>query len=84
MTASEALGRLAELAQSTTDAAPSPCTSVCRMDADSDLCLGCFRTIDEIVAWARQSDRQHRAVWQQIVRRAGLDAAPASQPSHSP
>lgn len=30
------------------------------MDADSGLCLGCFRTIDEITIWARTDD-VHRA-----------------------
>ena len=31
---------------------PSPCISVCRMDAESGLCEGCFRTLDEIAAWS--------------------------------
>ena len=29
----------------------SPCINVCRMDARSGLCDGCYRTIDEIAAW---------------------------------
>ena len=28
----------------------SPCTRDCRLD-DNDLCLGCFRLIDEIYDW---------------------------------
>lgn len=39
---------------------PSPCINVCKMDARSGLCLGCFRTIDEITVWARTDD-VHRA-----------------------
>ena len=31
---------------------PSPCVSVCVMDADGSVCLGCFRTLDEIAAWS--------------------------------
>jgi len=31
---------------------PSPCISVCVLDADGALCLGCFRTLDEIAAWS--------------------------------
>jgi len=31
---------------------PSPCISVCVMDAAGVLCLGCFRTLDEIAAWS--------------------------------
>jgi predicted Fe-S protein YdhL (DUF1289 family) len=50
-------------------AAPSPCTSVCRMDPQSGLCEGCLRTIDEIVQWATASEEQKRSVWRAIVRR---------------
>ena len=32
----------------------SPCTSVCQLDADN-LCIGCGRTIDEIMGWPRMS-----------------------------
>lgn len=74
----EALSQLAAMAASGSAPVPSPCISVCRMDARSGLCLGCFRTIDEIVAWGRQSDRDRRVVWQQIVHRAAL--VPASEP----
>ncbi len=74
----DVLAQLAGMAASSAAPVPSPCISVCRMDAGSGLCLGCFRTIDEIVAWGRQSDRERRVVWQQIVRRAGL--VPASEP----
>lgn len=80
----EALGRLAELAQSGCAEAPSPCISVCRMDADTGLCLGCFRTIDEIIVWGRQNDTERRLVWRQIVRRAGLDPAPLPHPLAHP
>jgi len=30
----------------------SPCISVCVMDAGSGLCIGCWRTLDEIAAWS--------------------------------
>jgi len=48
---------------------PSPCTSVCRMNPDSGLCEGCWRTIDEIVQWGQLSDADKRAVWREIERR---------------
>jgi len=44
-------------------AVPSPCTSVCRMDAATGWCLGCARTVDEIAAWATLDDEAKRAVW---------------------
>jgi len=47
----------------------SPCINVCRMDAASGLCVGCWRTIDEIAAWSRMDDEGKRAVWQAIALR---------------
>lgn len=49
----------------------SPCISVCRMDAATGLCIGCFRTLDEIGAWSGMDDAQKRAVWQRLAQRAG-------------
>jgi predicted Fe-S protein YdhL (DUF1289 family) len=48
---------------------PSPCTSVCRMSPTTELCLGCFRTLDEIALWGRMDDVAKRAVWQSISGR---------------
>ena len=50
--------------------APSPCISVCRMDAATGLCEGCFRTLDEIAAWAMASDAERRAIWAELAQRA--------------
>jgi uncharacterized protein len=49
---------------------PSPCISVCRMDAATGLCEGCFRTLDEIADWGMASDDAKRALWQTLVQRA--------------
>jgi predicted Fe-S protein YdhL (DUF1289 family) len=48
----------------------SPCMSVCRMDAASDLCEGCLRTLHEIGAWSDLDRAQRLAVWQRIEQRA--------------
>jgi hypothetical protein len=48
---------------------PSPCMSICRMDAATDLCEGCRRTLDEIAAWSRMSDDEKRRVWTLIAQR---------------
>lgn len=48
---------------------PSPCVSVCAMDAASGWCGGCLRTIDEIAAWSVMDDAQKRQVWQLIGQR---------------
>jgi len=53
---------------------PSPCISLCKMNAATGLCEGCLRTIDEIIAWSRADDDFKRGVWAEIRRReAALD-----------
>lgn len=49
---------------------PSPCSSICRMDDDTGLCLGCLRSIDEITAWSRLSAPEQRTLWRHIGQRA--------------
>ncbi|MDB5861947.1 MAG: hypothetical protein JWQ76_5636 [Ramlibacter sp.] len=48
---------------------PSPCISVCRMDAVTGLCEGCFRSLEEIAAWGMQGDAERRGVWTVLVKR---------------
>ena len=50
---------------------PSPCINVCQMSPATGLCLGCLRTIDEIIAWGSADDDFKRAVWRNIHRREG-------------
>lgn len=55
---------------------PSPCVSLCKIDATSQLCSGCWRSIDEIIQWSGADDHVKRSVWAEIVRRkAGQDSA---------
>ncbi len=49
--------------------APSPCINICRMDPQTGLCEGCFRTIDEIAGWSTATEETKRAVWVEIKRR---------------
>ena len=48
---------------------PSPCINVCKMNAQTGLCEGCFRTLDEIVKWGTASNEYKRAVWVEIEKR---------------
>lgn len=48
---------------------PSPCINICQMDAHSGLCIGCYRNIDEIIAWSSATEDQRRAVWRELKRR---------------
>lgn len=51
------------------DDAPSPCINFCRMDCCRGVCLGCFRTLDEIVHWAEYTPREKRAVLAKLPAR---------------
>jgi predicted Fe-S protein YdhL (DUF1289 family) len=35
---------------------PSPCISVCQMDPQDGVCLGCYRTRAEIAAWRSMAE----------------------------
>ena len=48
---------------------PSPCISVCQMNPATDLCSGCYRTVEEIASWSRLDDPQRLAVWERIEER---------------
>jgi predicted Fe-S protein YdhL (DUF1289 family) len=48
---------------------PSPCISVCRINADSGMCEGCFRTLGEISGWARSGPDAQRELWRTIGQR---------------
>jgi predicted Fe-S protein YdhL (DUF1289 family) len=39
------------------------------MDDVSKLCKGCWRTIDEIIAWSSHNDEAKKEVWQLIELR---------------
>ena len=56
---------------------PSPCVDVCRIDAVSGWCEGCYRTLDEIAAWSRLDDGAKRAVWLQLEQRCAARAESA-------
>ena len=73
----DTLAALASLAHDTKQPVPSPCISVCRIDETSGLCIGCYRSITEIIDWGRQTDARKRLVWRQIAVRAGLTQSAA-------
>ena len=63
-------------AQNHAQTVPSPCMSVCQMDAATGLCQGCLRTLDEIGFWGSADDAFKRLVWTRIeARLAQCEAA---------
>jgi predicted Fe-S protein YdhL (DUF1289 family) len=49
-------------------AVASPCIDICRLDAQG-LCVGCRRTIDEIVEWPRASEARRREILDELALR---------------
>ncbi len=40
----------------------SPCINKCSLNPKTGICIGCYRTIDEIAGWAMMSNEQRLAV----------------------
>ena len=54
----------------------SPCTSVCTIDAETGLCAGCYRTLDEIAGWIDLSAEHKRTLLATLlIRRVRFHAA---------
>ncbi len=52
-------------------ATTSPCVRMCCLD-DRDICLGCFRSLDEIREWHQATDGRRRLIVEQAQRRRQL------------
>ncbi len=39
----------------------SPCISICALD-DNDICMGCFRSVEEITRWSQADDSERKAI----------------------
>ena len=48
---------------------PSPCINVCKMDAPTGLCQGCYRTIDEITRWSRAAEDERARILDAVAER---------------
>ena len=49
----------------------SPCIKICVIHAESRLCTGCLRSIDEIGAWSRMTPEARSSVMAELPNRAG-------------
>ena len=41
---------------------PSPCNKVCILDPATQVCIGCWRTIDEIARWSGMDEEEKARV----------------------
>jgi len=49
----------------------TPCIQVCIVDGESGLCLGCYRTLDEVARWGRFSEARRTAIMGELPARRG-------------
>lgn len=54
----------------------TPCIQICQIDADSRLCIGCWRSLDEIAAWSSLTEPQRLAVMASLPDRKARFTAP--------
>jgi uncharacterized protein len=47
----------------------SPCVNICRMNEAHGLCIGCWRTLDEIARWSQMDERERASVMAALPRR---------------
>ena len=48
----------------------SPCIQLCVIHPQARICMGCFRTGDEIAAWSRMSPEMRQEIMSTLAERA--------------
>lgn len=48
----------------------SPCVKLCVVHPAERICIGCFRSIDEIAGWSRLSEDQRQRIMAELPARA--------------
>ncbi|MEN0030957.1 MAG: DUF1289 domain-containing protein [Pseudomonadota bacterium] len=57
-------------------AVKTPCVQVCIVDGPTGLCLGCYRTLQEIGGWSALSDDRRAEIMTELPsRRSRIDPA---------
>ncbi len=47
----------------------SPCISVCTVDPETELCRGCYRSMEEIAGWLEMGREARRTVLRRVATR---------------
>ena len=55
------------------EAPESPCVGICTLD-ETDICLGCYRTLDEIASWEDLDVARHEAILSELPSRSRAGA----------
>ena len=51
----------------------SPCISVCALD-ENDVCMGCYRTAEEVTEWFTATPEQKQRILQRAAQRRDDDS----------
>jgi len=73
--------RRAERLRQLAEGPPSPCIAVCRINPATNLCDGCFRTIDEIRDWIIMPPAERQKLLVELRQRR-MSHAPATPGGH--
>jgi hypothetical protein len=52
----------------------TPCVSICEINEDLGICIGCGRTRREIASWRALSERERRAIMETLPARMHMRA----------
>ena len=47
----------------------TPCIKVCIVDGESGLCMGCYRTLQEVAGWARLDETTRSSILAELPSR---------------
>lgn len=50
----------------------TPCRKICKINKKTELCEGCFRTIEEIARWATFTSAQRKQIMHQLPSRESV------------
>ncbi len=50
------------------DKVPSPCTNNCSLN-EKEICVGCYRSISEIITWVNQTKNQKKEILDRCLKR---------------
>ncbi|HRO11990.1 DUF1289 domain-containing protein [Amaricoccus sp.] len=54
------------------DEVESPCVRICLLHPQAGICIGCYRTAEEIAGWSTMTPEARRAVMAELPGRAHL------------
>lgn len=54
------------------DEIDSPCIKVCLIHPAERICVGCYRTLEEIATWSRLAPGERRRIMAELPQRAPL------------